>query len=106
MGYAFGAAIVRAGAVRHGKTSPIRHDGSGLSRGLPDPFEATRYHSLVIDRDTLPSRFRVSAWAGDDGEVMAISDDEAGLFGIQYHPESILTGPGHDILANFLEVTV
>jgi anthranilate synthase component 2 len=106
MGYAFGADIVRAGTVRHGKTSPIRHDGSGLSRGLPDPFEATRYHSLVIDRDTLPGRFRVSAWAGDDGEVMAISDDEAGLFGVQYHPESILTGPGHAILANFLEVTV
>ncbi|MHB1345406.1 MAG: anthranilate synthase component II [Thermoleophilia bacterium] len=104
--YAFGADIVRAGTARHGKTSPVCHDGSGLSRGLPDPFEATRYHSLVVDRPTLPSRFRVSAWAGDDGEVMAINDDDAGLFGIQYHPESFLTGPGHEILANFLEVTV
>jgi anthranilate synthase component 2 len=105
MGFAFGASIERAGSVRHGKTSPIRHDGSGLGRGLPDPFLATRYHSLVISRDTLPARFRVSAWAADDGEVMAIVDDAAALYGVQYHPESMLTEFGHEILDNFLKVT-
>ena len=106
MGFAFGARIERAAKVRHGKTSPICHDGSGLGRGIPDLFKATRYHSLVIRRDTIPARFRVSAWAADDGEVMAIADEAAGLYGVQYHPESMLTEHGHDILANFVEVTV
>ena len=104
MGYAFGAEIVRAKRIMHGKVSAVHHDGTGLYRGIPNPFEATRYHSLVIRRETLAPRFRVTAWTVEDDEIMGIADDGARLYGLQYHPESILTAAGMDILKNFLEV--
>ena len=104
MGYAFGADIVRAKRIMHGKVSPVHHDGKGLYQGIENPFDATRYHSLVIKRETLSPRFRVNAWTVEDDEIMGIADDEAKLYGIQYHPESILTLRGMDILKNFLTV--
>ncbi len=102
MGYAFGADIVRAKRVMHGKVSKVHHDGKGIYEGIESPFDATRYHSLVIDRPTLPKRFRINANTIEDDEIMGIADDEARLYGIQYHPESILTVRGMDILKNFL----
>jgi anthranilate synthase component II len=102
LGYAFGGEVVRATRVMHGKVSPIHHDGAGLYAGIPNPFPATRYHSLAIRRESLPARFRVTAWTSEDGEVMGICDDEAHLYGIQYHPESILTPRGTEVLRNFL----
>ena len=105
MGYAFGGEIVRAKRIMHGKVSAVHHDGTGVHRGVPNPFEATRYHSLVIRHDSLPERFRVAARTKDDDEIMAITDDDARLYGIQYHPESILTTEGREILRNFLEMT-
>ncbi len=104
MAFAFGGEIVRAGRIMHGKTSPVHHDGSGLYRGVPNPFQATRYHSLVIRRASLPERFRITAWTVDDDEIMGIADDGARLYGMQYHPESILTPEGMRILRNFLEI--
>lgn len=104
LGYAFGADIVRAKRIMHGKVSLVHHDGTGLYRGIPDPFEATRYHSLVIRGGTLDPRFRVTAWTVEDDEIMGIADDGARLYGMQYHPESILTASGMDILKNFLAV--
>ncbi len=104
MGFAFGGEIVRAKRIMHGKTSPVHHDGSGLYRGVPSPFQATRYHSLVIGRASLPGRFRITAWTVEDDEIMGIADEEALLYGIQYHPESILTPEGMNILRNFLEI--
>ncbi len=102
LGYAYGAEIVRARRIMHGKVSPIHHDGTGLYRGVPAPFDATRYHSLVIRKGTLPARFRVTAWTEEDDEIMGIADDDARLYGMQYHPESILTTEGLGILRNFL----
>ena len=102
--YAYGAEIVRATRIMHGKVSSIHHDGSGIYQGIPSPFEATRYHSLVIRRDTLPERFRITAWTVDDGEIMGIADAETRVYGMQYHPESILTEAGMDILQRFLEM--
>jgi anthranilate synthase component 2 len=104
MGYAFGGSIVRAKRVMHGKVSKVHHDGKGLYEGIENPFDATRYHSLVIDRPTLPARFRINSWTIEDDEIMGIADDEARLYGIQYHPESILTRSGMDILKNFLRM--
>ncbi|GAB6063494.1 anthranilate synthase component II [Deferrisoma palaeochoriense] len=104
MGYAYGAEIVRAKRLMHGKTSMVHHDGTGIYRGIPNPFEATRYHSLVIRRESLPARFRITAWTVEDDEIMGIADDEARLYGMQYHPESILTKEGMNILKNFLEI--
>ena len=104
MAFAFGAEIVRAGRIMHGKISPVTHDGKGLYRGIEDPFDATRYHSLVIKPDTLPERFTVTARTTDDDEIMGIVDEEAKLYGIQYHPESILTTRGMDIMKNFLDI--
>jgi anthranilate synthase component 2 len=104
IGAAFGAAVVPARRLVHGKTSPIHHDGRGVLRGLPSPFAATRYHSLALDRATLPEDLVVSAWT-DDGEVMAVRREGAPvLAGVQFHPESVLTEHGRRILANFLEV--
>ncbi len=103
--YAHGGEIVRAARVMHGKTSPVAHDGTGLHAGLPQDFPATRYHSLAVREDTLPSGFRVTARAEDDGTIMAIAHEERMQFGVQYHPESYLTGSGMHILDNFLEVT-
>jgi anthranilate synthase component 2 len=106
IGQAFGGRIVKARAVMHGKTSPIHHGGSGLFQGLDDPFEATRYHSLVIDAATLPAELEVTAWTtSDDGqrdEIMGVRHRELPVMGVQFHPESILTRHGHDLLRNFL----
>ena len=101
---AFGATIRRAGRIMHGKTSPVSHDGRGVFAGLPDPFDATRYHSLVCDPDTLPATLSVCARAADDGEIMGVLHTEHPTWGIQFHPESILTTRGMDLLRNFLEL--
>ncbi|MDJ1652183.1 aminodeoxychorismate synthase component 2 [Raoultella sp. Ech2A] len=97
----FGATIVRAAKVMHGKTAPISHDGRGVFRGLNNPLTVTRYHSLVIDPDTLPDCFAVTA-RSESGEIMAIRHREWDLEGVQFHPESILSEQGHQLLANFL----
>lgn len=101
--HSFGGKIVRAKRLRHGKTSSIRHDGKGIFRGLENPFEATRYHSLVADPRTLPDSLEVSALSEDDQEVMAVRHREFPIEGVQFHPESILTVHGHRMIANFLE---
>lgn len=101
VGYAYGAEIVRADRLLHGKTSMIHHDGKTIFEGIPDPFEATRYHSLLISRDTLPDTFEISAWT-DEGEIMGIRHKEYLIEGVQFHPESILTVHGKDILRNFI----
>lgn len=98
---AFGARIVRAGKVMHGKTSPVEHTNQGVFRGLANPLTVTRYHSLVVDPQTLPDSFVVTAYS-DDGEIMGIRHREWDLEGVQFHPESILSQQGHDVLANFL----
>jgi anthranilate synthase component 2 len=102
IGQAFGGRIVHAGTLMHGKTSLIRHGGSGLFNGLPNPFTATRYHSLVIERESLPDCLEVTAWT-DDGEIMGVHHKSLPVEGVQFHPESILTEHGHDLLANFLK---
>jgi len=101
VGQAFGARIVHAKRVMHGKTSPIHHEGQGVFAGLPNPLTATRYHSLVIQRESLPSSLEITAWT-DDGEIMGIRHREKAVEGVQFHPESILTEAGHDLLRNFL----
>ena len=101
IGDVFGGAVVRAPRVMHGKTSPIHHDGRGLFEGLPDPFEATRYHSLVIDPATLPPVLERTAWTAE-GEIMGVRHREHFVEGVQFHPESILTREGKRLLANFL----
>jgi anthranilate synthase/aminodeoxychorismate synthase-like glutamine amidotransferase len=103
MAYAYGADIVRAGRLLHGKTSQIHHDGKGIFKGIPDPFEATRYHSLLVDNETLPDCFEISAWT-DEGEIMGIRHKEHLMEGVQFHPESILTRYGKDILKNFISI--
>jgi len=106
LGQAMGGRVVRARRVMHGKTSPIHHDGTGVFAGLPSPFTATRYHSLVVDRASLPERLRVTAWTVDDDggidKVMGLCDPATGAEGVQFHPESVLSEHGHDLLANFL----
>jgi anthranilate synthase/aminodeoxychorismate synthase-like glutamine amidotransferase len=101
IGVAFGAAIVRAPRIMHGKTSPIHHDGRGVFRGIPSPFEATRYHSLVIDPVSVPAVLEVSAWT-DRGEIMGVRHRVLPVEGVQFHPESILTLEGKKLLRNFL----
>ena len=101
--HAFGGKIVRAGKLRHGKTSPIRHDGKGIFRGIPNPFDATRYHSLVADRRSLPSDLVVTAESLDDKEIMGVRHTHLPVEGVQFHPESILTPEGHQLIMNFLE---
>ncbi|MGP1609622.1 MAG: aminodeoxychorismate/anthranilate synthase component II [Burkholderiales bacterium] len=102
IGQAFGGKIVHARQLMHGKTSPIQHEGAGVFRGLPRPFSATRYHSLVIERDSLPDCLAVTAWT-DDGEIMGVRHKTLAVEGVQFHPESILTEHGHQMLKNFLE---
>jgi anthranilate synthase component 2 len=106
IGQAFGGKIVRAREIMHGKTSMIHHDGSGVFRDLAAPFEATRYHSLVIERASLPECLAISAWTetegGDMDEIMGVKHRHLPLEGVQFHPESILTEHGHDLLRNFL----
>jgi anthranilate synthase component 2 len=106
IGRAFGGEIIRARAVMHGKTSPIHHAGEGVFAGLQTPFEATRYHSLVIDAERLPPALEVTAWTctegGDRDEIMGVRHRALKVEGVQFHPESILTQHGHDLLRNFL----
>ncbi|EPS4382166.1 aminodeoxychorismate synthase component 2 [Enterobacter hormaechei] len=97
----FGATIVRAAKVRHGKTSPVTHTGTGVFLGLNNPLTVTRYHSLIIDPPTLPACFEVTAWS-ETQEIMGIRHREYDLEGVQFHPESILSEQGHALLANFL----
>ena len=101
IGQAFGGKVVRAREIMHGKTSMIHHDGKGVFRGLSNPFEATRYHSLAVERASLPDVLDVTATA-DDGEIMAIRHRELPVEGVQFHPEAILTEHGKRLLANFL----
>ena len=101
IGQVFGGTVVRAPSVMHGKTSLVHHDGKGLLAGLPEPFEATRYHSLVVAPESVPSVLEVTART-DDGVVMALRHRELPVEGVQFHPESILTQAGHQLLANFL----
>ena len=107
LGQAFGGKVVRARTIMHGKTSPIRHKGLGVFAGLPDPFEATRYHSLVVEKDSLPDCLEITAWTenpdGSMDEIMGLRHKSLPVEGVQFHPESILTQHGHDMLRNFLE---
>ncbi len=103
MGQAFGGEVIRAKALMHGKTSPIEHEGRSVFKGLPSPFTATRYHSLAVRRDTLPDVLEVTAWTAD-GEIMGLAHRTRPIHGVQFHPESIATEHGHDLLANFLDL--
>ena len=107
IGQAYGGDVIRAGKIMHGKTSRIRHEGKGVFAGLPDGYEATRYHSLVVDKTTLPDCLEVTAWTeNDDGsmeEIMGLRHRQHPVQGVQFHPESILTQHGHALLKNFLE---
>ena len=98
---AYGGHVIRAPEVMHGKASEILHDDSGVFAGLPNPFEATRYHSLIVERESLPAELRVTAWT-EDGIIMGLAHRELAVEGVQFHPESILTSYGKDLLANFL----
>ncbi|MDF2457899.1 MAG: trpG [Nitrospira sp.] len=100
---AFGGEVVRAERLMHGKTSPIRHDGRTIFRHLPNPFDATRYHSLIVNRSSLPSCFEISAETAE-GEIMGMRHRSLGVEGVQFHPESILTAAGKDLLRNFLKL--
>ena len=104
IGFAFGARIVRAKRLMHGKASPIVHDGRGLFEGMKNPFSAIRYHSLVIERESLPEEFRVTAYSEDDREIMGIEHKSMPIYGVQFHPESILTEDGIKIIENFLKL--
>ncbi len=107
IGHAFGGKIVRAKSIMHGKTSKVYHYDRGVFKGLPNPFVATRYHSLVIDQDSLPDCLEITAWTEDhDGnreEIMGVRHKQLDIEGVQFHPESILTEYGHDLLRNFLD---
>jgi len=101
IGQALGGRVIRAPVPMHGKLSAIHHDGSGVFAGLPNPFSATRYHSLVVERASLPAALRVTAWT-EDGLVMGLAHRERPVYGVQFHPESIASQGGHDLLKNFL----
>ena len=107
LGQVYGGQVIRAGRIMHGKTSPILHHGKGVFAGLPSPFEATRYHSLVVDKTSVPECLEVTAWTqNDDGtveELMGLRHREFPVEGVQFHPESILTQHGHAMLKNFLD---
>ncbi|TGD72467.1 aminodeoxychorismate/anthranilate synthase component II [Mangrovimicrobium sediminis] len=107
IGQVFGGKVVRARQVMHGKTSPVHHRGQGVFAGLSEPFEATRYHSLVVERESLPDCLEITAWTqladGSVDEIMGLRHRELAIEGVQFHPESILTAHGHDLLRNFLE---
>jgi anthranilate synthase component 2 len=107
IGQVFGGAVVRARKVMHGKTSPIHHSDEGVFKGLSEPFEATRYHSLVVERESLPDCLELTAWTetetGEIDEIMGLRHRDLAIEGVQFHPESILTAHGHDLLRNFLE---
>jgi anthranilate synthase/aminodeoxychorismate synthase-like glutamine amidotransferase len=101
IGQAFGGRVVRADRLMHGKTSPILHDGQGVFSGLPSPFEATRYHSLIVERSSLPACLTVSAWTAE-GEIMGLRHRELAVEGVQFHPESVLTREGKRLVGNWL----
>jgi len=103
IGDAFGGDVIRAPSLMHGKTSMIHHDGKTIFQGLPNPFEATRYHSLIIKRETLPTVLEVTAWT-EDGIIMGVRHKQFKVEGVQFHPESILTGAGKELLRNFLKM--
>lgn len=103
MGDVYGGHVIRAAKVMHGKTSQIHHDGTGVFAGLPSPFDATRYHSLIVDRATLPDSLQITAWT-DDGTIMGLRHKEQPVHGVQFHPESILTNEGKKLLKNFLNL--
>lgn len=103
IGYAFGGRIVRADRLLHGKTSMIYHDGKGIYKGIPNPFEATRYHSLLVERESLPDELEITAWTSE-GEIMGIRHRDYPTEGVQFHPESILTKYGKEILRNFIRI--
>ena len=103
IGQAFGGKVVRAKSLMHGKTSAIRHTGQGVFEGLADGFIATRYHSLAVDRGSLPDALEITAWT-DDGEMMGLQHRTRPIHGVLFHPESIATESGHDLLANFLDL--
>ncbi|MCA9086249.1 MAG: gamma-glutamyl-gamma-aminobutyrate hydrolase family protein, partial [Planctomycetaceae bacterium] len=103
----YGAKVVRAERLMHGKTSMISHTNTGVFAGLPNPFQATRYHSLIVPRETVPDRLEITAWVHDKGqpfEVMGLQHRDYPVFGVQFHPESFLTDHGYDLLRNFLKV--
>jgi anthranilate synthase/aminodeoxychorismate synthase-like glutamine amidotransferase len=104
IGQAFGGKVIRAPRLMHGKTSPILHDGKGLFKGLPNPFEATRYHSLIVEKKSLPPELVVTARTRQ-GEIMGLRHRRLPVYGVQFHPESILTSCGKNLLANFLGKT-
>ena len=104
IGAAFGGKIVRSATLMHGKTSPIHHDGKGLFAGISSPFNATRYHSLVVERESLPDCLEISAWV-ENGEIMGLRHRTLPIWGVQFHPESILTEGGMQLLGNFLELS-
>ncbi|NDC80067.1 MAG: aminodeoxychorismate/anthranilate synthase component II [Verrucomicrobia bacterium] len=103
IGQVYGGKVVRAGRLMHGKTSPIRHDGQGVFRGLPNPFEATRYHSLIVEKSSVPPELEISADTAE-GEIMGLRHRSHPVHGVQFHPESILSKEGKDLLANFLRI--
>jgi len=109
IGQVFGGQVVRADKVMHGKTSMMHHRGEGVFAGLPQPFEATRYHSLVLKKDTMPECLEVTAWTEQPGgeieEIMGVRHNTLSIEGVQFHPESILTRCGHDLLQNFINTT-
>jgi anthranilate synthase/aminodeoxychorismate synthase-like glutamine amidotransferase len=101
IGQAFGGKVVRAGRLMHGRTSPILHDGRGIFAGLPSPFEATRYHSLLVERDSLPDCLEVTAWTAE-GEIMGLRHKTRTVEGVQFHPESVLTAHGKELVGNWV----
>ncbi|WP_457625593.1 anthranilate synthase component II [Persephonella sp.] len=105
IGAAFGAKIVKAKCLMHGKTSEIYHNKKGIFKDIPSPFRAVRYHSLVIDRETLPEEIEITAWTKEDDEIMGIQHKYLPLWGVQFHPESILTEHGKKLLENFMELS-
>ncbi len=104
IGAAFGGNVVRSSFIMHGKTSPIHHNGKDLFKGLPNPFQATRYHSLIVDSPTLPDCLETTAWV-ENGEIMGLRHKVLPIWGVQFHPESILTECGMDLLRNFLTIS-
>ena len=105
IGQVFGGKVVRARKVMHGKTSPVHHSGQGVFEGLPNPLTATRYHSLIAERESLPDCLEITAWL-DDGTIMGLRHRELPIEGVQFHPESILTEHGHTMMQNFLDLAV
>lgn len=102
IGQAFGGRVIRADRLMHGKTSPVFHDNNGVNKGMPNPFQATRYHSLLVEKESLPNCLEVTAWT-EEGEIMGLRHKEFEIEGVQYHPESIMTEEGKKLIRNFIE---